>query len=66
MNCLQDYLSVRGLNSTGSKTELFASALAAFEMKLSIIASSEERQKKLKMDYENCGQKCKICDSISI
>ena len=35
------------------KIELVARAFAAFEMKLPIIASSEEQQKKLKLDYEN-------------
>ena len=45
MNCLQDYLSARGLNTTGEKTELVAQAFAAFEMNFPIIASSEEQQK---------------------
>ena len=35
-------------------------------MKLPIIASSEEPQKKLKLDYENWLQKFKICDPLSI
>ena len=65
-NCLQDYLSARGLNTTGRKIELVARAFAAFEMKLPIIASSEEQQKKLKLDYENRLQKFKICDPLSI
>ena len=65
MNCLQDYLSVRGLNTTGRKIELAARDFAAFEMKLPIIASSEEKQKKLKLDYENRLQKFKICDPLS-
>ena len=64
-NCLQDYLSARGLNKTGRNNELFARAFAAFEMKLPIIASSEEQQKKLKLDYENRLQKFKICDPLS-
>ena len=66
MNCLQDYLSARGLNTTGRKIELVARAFAAFEMKLPIIASSEKQQKKLKHDYENRLQKFKICDPLSI
>ena len=45
MNCLQDYLSARGLNTTGEKTELVAQVFAAFEMNFPIIASSEEQQK---------------------
>ena len=44
MNCLQDYLSARGLNTTGRKIELVARAFAAFEMKLPITASSEKKQ----------------------
>ena len=39
MNCLQNYLSVRGLNIIGRKIELVAQAFAAFEMKLPIIPS---------------------------
>ena len=66
MNCLQDYLSARGLNTTGEKIELVARASAAFEMNFPIIASSEEQQKKLKLDYENRLQKFKICDPLSI
>ena len=66
MNCLQDYLSARGLNTTGRKNELVARAFAAFEMKLLRVASSEEQQKKFKLDYENQLQKFKICDPLSI
>ena len=66
MKGLQDYLPVRGLNTTGRKIELVAQAFAALEMKLPIIASSEEHQKKLKLDYENRLQKFKICDPLSI
>ena len=39
---LVDYFSVRGLNSSGKKVELVARAFAAFELKMDIIASSEE------------------------
>ena len=63
MSCLQDYLSTKGLNTTGRKIELVARAFAAFEMKLPI---EEEQQKKLKLDYENRLQKFKICDPLSI
>ena len=66
MSCLQDYLSMKGLNTTGRKIELVARAFAAFEIKLPIIASSEEEQKKLKLRYENQLQKFKICDPLSI
>ena len=39
VNCLQNYLSVRGLNIIGRKIVLVAQAFAAFEMKLPIILS---------------------------
>ena len=66
MNCLQDYLSARGLKTTGRKIELVARAFAASEMKLPIIASLEQTQKKLKLGYENRLRRFKICDPLSI
>ena len=39
---LKNYLSVHGLNTSGRKVELVAMAVAAFELKMNIIASSEE------------------------
>ena len=38
---LTDYLSFLGLNTSGRKVELIARALAAMELKLDIILSSE-------------------------
>ena len=52
--------SVRGLNTTGRKTELVPRVFAAFEMKLPIIVSSEKQQKKLKLHYKNQSQKFNI------
>ena len=40
---LTNYLAVRGLNTSGRKVELVARAFAAFELKMIIIASSEEQ-----------------------
>ena len=40
---LTDYLSVRGLNTSGRKVELIARAFAAMELKLDIIQSSESQ-----------------------
>ena len=40
---LTNYLSVRGLNTSARKVELVARAFAAFELKMNIIASSEEQ-----------------------
>ena len=44
---LTDYLSVRGLNSSGRKVELVARAFAAMEMKIEIVQSTQEQQKQL-------------------
>ena len=41
---LTDYLSVLGLNTSGRKVELIARALAAIELKLDIIQSSESQR----------------------
>ena len=49
---LVDYLSVRGLNTSGKIVELVAQAFAVFELKIDIIASSEEQKAKLENDYE--------------
>ena len=48
---LTNYLSVRGLNTSGKKVELVARTFAAFELKMNIIASSEEKKLKLECDY---------------
>ena len=45
--CIKDltnYLSVSGLNTSGRKVELVARAFPAFELKMNIIAFSEELQ----------------------
>ena len=39
-----NYLSVRGLKTSGRKVELVARAFPAFELKMNIIASAEELQ----------------------
>ena len=41
---LTNHLSVPGLNTSGRKVELVARAIAAFELKMNIIASSEGLQ----------------------
>ena len=41
---MTDYLSVLGLNTSGRKVELIARALAAMELKLDIIQSSESQR----------------------
>ena len=65
MNYLENDLSVRGLNITRRKTELVARAFAAFEMKLPVIVSSKEQQKKLNLNYTNRLQTFKIHDPLS-
>ena len=49
---LTDYLSVRGLNTSGRKVELIARAFAAMELKLDIIQSSENQSNLLQSNYE--------------
>ena len=49
---LTNHLSVCGLNSSGRKVVLVARAFAAFELKMIIIASSEEQRLKLERDYQ--------------
>ena len=41
---LTNYLSARGLNTSGRKVELVATAFPAFEVKMNKISSSEELQ----------------------
>ena len=47
---LTNYLSVRGLNTSGRKAELIARVFAVFELKINKIASSEEQKLKLESD----------------
>ena len=49
---LTDYLSVRGLNSSGRIVELVARAFAAMEMKIEIVQSTQEQQKQLVHSYQ--------------
>ena len=41
---LTNYLSARGLNTSGRKVELVATVFPAFEVKMNKISSSEELQ----------------------
>ena len=49
---LTDYLPVCGLNTSGTKVELVARAFAVFELKMNIIASSEEKKLNFESDYQ--------------
>ena len=50
---LSDYLSVRGLSTSGKKVELIARAFAAMELRLDIIESTESQKLKLQAQYDN-------------
>ena len=63
---LVEYLSVRGLNASGKKVELLAQAFAAFELKMDIIASSEEQRAKLEGDYQEMLAVHDIADHLLI
>ena len=59
-----DYLSARGLNTSGEKVELIARAFAAFELKMDIIASSEEQKAKLESHYQEMLSIHDLVDSL--
>ena len=63
---LTNYLSIRGSNTSSRKVELVAIAFAAFELKMNIIASSEEQKLKLKSDYQEMLSKHGLVDPMSI
>ena len=50
---LSDYLSARGLSTSGKKVELIAQTFAAMELKLDIIESTESQKIKLQAQYHN-------------
>ena len=58
-------LSVRGLNTSGKKSRV-ARAFAAFELKMNMIASSEEQKLKLESDYKEMLSKHGLVDPMSI
>ena len=61
-----NYLSVHGLNTSGRKVELVARAFSAFELKMNIIASSEEQKLILESDYLEMLSKHGLVDPMSI
>ena len=64
---LTHYLAVRGLkNLWEKKVELVARAFAAFELKLEIVASSEDQLKRLKYEYEKLLKRLEIPDPNGI
>ena len=50
---LSDYLSARGLSTSGKKVELIVRTFAAMELKLDIIESTESQKIKLQAQYHN-------------
>ena len=48
---LQDYLAVRGLNTSARKIELIARFFVAFELKIEIKSTSEDQRKSLATKY---------------
>ena len=48
---LKDFLSLRGLSTTGRKIELVARAFSAFELKLPVKLSAEELNTKIQKEY---------------
>ena len=59
-------MSVRGLNTSVKNVELVAKAFAAFELKMNMIASSEEQKLKLEIDYKEMLSKNGLVDPMSI
>jgi hypothetical protein len=48
---LKDFLSLRGLSTTGRKIELVVRAFSAFELKLPVKLSAEELNTKIQKEY---------------
>ena len=63
---LTDYLAVSVLKTTGKKVELVARAFAALELKLEIVASSEDQLKRLKYEYGELLKRLEIPDPYGI
>ena len=63
---LTNYLSVSGLNTSSRKVKLVARAFTTFELKMNIIASSEEQKLKLESDYQEMLSKHGLVNPMSI
>ena len=59
---LSEYLSVRGLSTSGKKVELISQGFAAMELKLNIIESTESQKIKLQVQYDNKVSELEIPD----
>eukprot|EP00112_Aurelia_sp_Birch-Aquarium-sp1_P002263 Seg1246.3 transcript_id=Seg1246.3/GoldUCD/mRNA.D3Y31 product="hypothetical protein" protein_id=Seg1246.3/GoldUCD/D3Y31 len=65
-NKLSDFLAVRGLKTSGTRVELVARAFAAAELNMPIIATSEEQQQTLNVQYEKLLNDSGIIDPRAI
>ena len=63
---LIDYLAVRGWKTSGRKVELVARAFTTFELKLEIVAYSEDQLKRLKYEYGELLKRLDIPDPNGI
>ena len=59
-------MSVHGLNTSSRKVELVARVFAAFELKMNIIASSEEQKLRLESDCQEMLSKHGLVDRMLI
>ena len=59
---LSDFLSVRGLSTSGVKVELVACAFTAIELKFDIIESAEAQKEKLEKTYSELLKRLDIPD----
>ena len=67
VNNLQNFLSVRGISTSGyRKSELVTRAFSVHEMNLSILESTEEQNKVRKEDYRKKLADLKLQDSKQI
>ena len=65
MGNLKDYLSLRGLSTTGRKVELVARAFSAFEMKLPVQVSQEQHLASLQREFQDRLRKYDLSDPKS-
>ena len=59
-----NYLSLRGLNTSGRKVELVARAFVAFQLIMNIIGFSEEQKLKLERYYQEILSKHSLVDPM--
>ena len=63
---LVDFLSVRGMKTTGSKVILVGRALTAVELNMQIISTTEEQKQKLLDDYKALLKELKIDNPFKV